>query len=264
MKLSKDTYFCVENALEGTVTPEERENADSPLDPDRDQTENVTAKIILGRELEAQEILFDPATYIDEHVFTLGAGAHFDDYDNSDPFEVFREAHRVFHKTMFTTPNLVMIPWDVMWWLSDHPKLRDRLGGNERSILSVQDVQSLLGIQRAIVPGGGFNQEVNPGGPEDITYMWSQHIVMAYVPPRPGKKVPAFGYEFVWPINGRVQTTDKRTDDDRITDIIRVRRRNDLKVVAKDDDATAGGDPGEKSIAGMLIENAISDAAAND
>lgn len=263
MKKSTDSYFCVEHALEGTITPEERENADTPLRPDRDQTENVTAKIVLGRELAAQTILYDPATYIPSHVFTLGAGATFDDYVNSDPFDIFREAQRVFHKTMFVVPNLAVIPWDVMWWLSDHPKLRDRLGGNERSILTTQDVQSLLNIPRVIVPGGGFNEQRNPGGAEDLSYMWSQHIVLAWVPPRPGQNVPAFGYEFVWPINGRVQTTDKRTDTDRITDIIRVRRRFDLKVVAKDDDATAGGTAGTQSIAGMLIQNAISDAAAN-
>lgn len=262
MKLSRDTYFCVEHALEGTVTPEERENADSPLAPDRDQTENVTAKIVLGRELAAQEILYNPATYIPEHVFTLGAGATFDDYTNSDPFGIFREAYRVFHKTMFVTPNVALIPWDVMWWLSDHPKLRDRLGGDERSVLSAADVQQLLNLQRVIIPGGGFNAERNPGGPEDISYMWSQDIVLAWVPPRPGKNVPAFGYEFVWPIGGRVQTTDKRTDSDRVTDIIRVRRRYDLKIVAKDDDATAGGGAGTASIAGMLIQNGISDAAA--
>lgn len=262
LRVSLDQYFAIEHALEGDVTPEERENADSPMAPDRDATENVTNKILLGRELEARDLVHDPDTYIPEHVFTLSGGAQFDDYTNSDPMSVFREAQRVFHKTMFTVPNIAVIPWDVMWWLSDHPKLRDRLGGDERSVLTEQDVANLLGVRRVLVPGGGFNREDNAGGPEDIGYLWSQHIVLAWVPARPARRTPAFGYEFVWPIGGRVQTTDKRNDKDNIKDIIRVRRRYDLKIVAKDDDATAGGDPGTQSIAGMLIEDAISDAAA--
>lgn len=260
LKVSVDQYFAVENALEGTVTPEERENADSPLSPDRDGTENITQKIILGREMNVRDKVYDPGTYIPEHVFTLGVGATFDDYANSNPIGVFREAQRVFHKTMFTIPNVVVIPWDVMWWLSDHPALRNRLSGDERSVLTEQDVANLLNVGRVIVPGGGYNRENNAGTPEDIGYLWSQHIVMAWVPPRPGRRTPAFGYEFVWPIGGRDQVTDKRWDPDNIQDVIRVRRRSDIKVVAKDD---TEGDPGTRSIAGMLIRNAISDTAAN-
>lgn len=261
MRLSTDTYFTSEHALQGTVTPEERENADSPLSPDRDQTENVTQKIILNRELACRNLVYNPATYIPSHVFTLGAGAHFDDYTNSNPFEIFREAQRVFHKTMSTVPNLWIIPWDVMWHLSDHPKLRDRLASDERSMLTEEDIASLLGLQRVMIPGQLYNQSRNPGTPEDIAYMWSQHIVAAWVPPRPGRRTPAFGYEFVWPLGGRTQITDRWYEQARVADVIRVRRRYDFKVVAKDDDVD-NDSPGTQSIAGMLIENAISDTAA--
>src|SRR4051812_29576078 len=51
LQLSLDTYYAREHSLQIPVTDEERENSDSPLSPDRDGTELVTSKIMLGREL---------------------------------------------------------------------------------------------------------------------------------------------------------------------------------------------------------------------
>jgi hypothetical protein len=73
---------------------------------------------------------------------------------------------------------------------------------------------------------------------------------MAYVPPRPGLKIPAFGYEFVWGYRGSTpMVTERWRDEDRVSDIVRVRRRYDIKMVALD---SLG-----KSIAGYVIKAAV-------
>src|SRR6266542_2232566 len=51
LQLSTEPYYAQEHALQIPITDEERENADPPLAPDRDGTELVTSKIMLGREL---------------------------------------------------------------------------------------------------------------------------------------------------------------------------------------------------------------------
>src|SRR5690606_4833184 len=51
LQVSLAPYYAQEHALQIAVTDEERENSDSPLSPDRDGTELVTSKILLGREV---------------------------------------------------------------------------------------------------------------------------------------------------------------------------------------------------------------------
>jgi hypothetical protein len=83
-----------------------------------------------------------------------------------------------------------------------------------------------------------------------IGYLWGKDIVLAYVPPRAGQRVPAFGYEFVWRYpGGQTQIVDRWREQKRKSDLVRVSRRYDLRHIAKD--ATG------KSIAGYLIKNAV-------
>src|SRR5882762_11592239 len=63
LQLSIDTYFAREHSLQIPVTDEERENVDSPLAPDRDATEMVTSKIMLGREVAIKTLVTTAANY---------------------------------------------------------------------------------------------------------------------------------------------------------------------------------------------------------
>lgn len=248
VRVSTDTYFCHEHALQTTVTPEERQNADSPLNPDQEATELVTAKIVLGRELAAKDIVLDTTNYLASHVETLSGTSQFNDYANSTPITVFRDLFRTFHNTLFTVPNVAIIPWRVMHWLEDHPEFRERIKYVQAAVPSQDIVANMLGLQRVVVPGGGMDS-ANPGQPNDLSYVWENDIILAWVPPTPGLKTPAFGYEFVWPVHGGEQYVDRWFDIDRKADVFRVGRSYDLKLIAKDDTGA--------SLAGMLIENAV-------
>jgi hypothetical protein len=253
VRVSTDAYFCKEHALQIAVTPEERANADSPLDPDQEATELVTKKIILGRELAARALVHDENNYLASHVETLTGTDQWND-GNSDPIGLFRELQRTFHQTLFTLPNVAVIPWRVMHYLEDHPAAKERIKyvRPQTPAETAQVVGTMLGVERVVVPGGGYDS-ANPGQPNDLSYVWGEHVILAYVPPRPALKTPAFGYEFVWPLYGNPQYTDRWWDVERKADVIRTGRSYDLKIVAKDGDY---GD-GDKSIAGMLIKNAI-------
>jgi len=73
---------------------------------------------------------------------------------------------------------------------------------------------------------------------------------MAYVPPRPGLRTPAFMYEFTWVYpTGARQVTERWRETRRKSDLIRVSRRYTHKFIAVD----GSGD----SFAGYLIKDAI-------
>lgn len=243
--VSTDTYFCVEHSLQIPVTDEERKNADSPLSPDRDGTEIITSKLMLGRERVIQTMVTTTANYASGNTVTLSGTDQWDDYANSDPIGDLRLGKRTVHSKIFLEPNTLLIPYTTMSILEDHPDFLERIKYSERAIFSPELLAAILGFGSVIVPGAGINT-APLGQAESLAYLWGNDVVMAYVPSRPGLKIPAFGYEFV--LEGQV--VDRWRENPRKSDIIRVSRCYDHKFT--------GVDASDKVISGYLILNATS------
>lgn len=247
--MSVDTYFAQEHSLQIPVTDEERENADSPLSPDRDGTELVTSKILLQREVQIKNKVLTAANYPGAHTTTLSGTAQWNDYVNSDPIGNIKTGKRQINSVLFLDPNVIEIPYQVMSQLEDHPDFIERIKYSERGVLTSEIISAIIGIPNVIVPGAGYNS-ANPGQTVSLGYLWGKDVLMAYVPDRPGQKVPAFGYEFTWGYGGgRPMVVDRWREEPRKSDIVRVSRRYDTKFVALDSNG--------KSIAGYLIKAAV-------
>jgi len=247
--LSTDTYYAREHSLQIPVTDEERENVDSPLAPDRDATELVTSKIMLGREVAIKTLVTTTANYASGLSTTLSGTAQWNsaNYATSDPISDMRTGKVAVHAKIFSEPNTLIVPYQVMAALEDHPDFLERIKYSERAIFSPELLGAVLGFSKVIVPGVGYNS-ANPGATATLGYLWGKDVVMAWVPPRPGLKIPAFGYEFTW----GTQYVDRWREDQRRSDLIRASRRYDLKLTALGEGSDAG-----KSIAGYVIKAAI-------
>jgi hypothetical protein len=255
LTLSTDPYYAVEHSLQQAVTDEERWNADSPLSPDRDATEMVTAAIWLGREKAMKDLTTTAANYSASNTTTLVGTAQWNDYVNSDPISNLRTGKAAVHAKIFMEPNVAVIPYQVMTTLEDHPDFIERIKYSERGIVTADLIGAVIGIPEVIVPGAGVASSAL-GQPIAVGYLWGKDVILAWVPGRPGLRIPAFGYEFAWSGNpgGQVQYVDRWREEHRKADLVRVCRYYDLKLVAQGDGAT--GDAG-KAIAGYLIKNAI-------
>jgi hypothetical protein len=249
LALSTDTYYANEHSLQIPVTDEERENADAPLSPDRDGTELVTSKIWIGRELIQKNLATTAANYAAGLSTTLSGTAQWNDYANSSPISDVKVGKRAVNAQIFMEPNVLIMPYAVMSMLEDHPDFIERIKYSERGVITAEIIAGLLGFEKVIVAGAGINT-ANAGQAASLGYIWGKDVVMAYVPPRAGMRIPAYGYEFVWGYGGNTpQVVDRWREDKRKSDLIRVSRRYDIKHTAVDG---AG-----KVIAGYLIKNAI-------
>lgn len=246
LSLSTDTYYAKEHSLQIPVTDEERGNADSPLSPDRDGTETVTSKIMLGREVAIKTLVTTAANYASGHSTTLSGTTQWDsaNYATSDPISVMRTGKTTVHSKIFMEPNVAVIPYQVMTSLEDHPDFLERIKYSERAIFSPELLAAVLGFQKVVVPGVGINN-ANPGAAASLGYLWGKDVVLAWVPPRPGLKIPAFGYEYTW----GTQYIDRWREEPRKSDLIRANRFYDLKLTALD--------ASSKAIAGYVIKAAI-------
>jgi hypothetical protein len=251
--VSLDTYYAQEHALQVAVTDEERENADSPLSPDRDGTELVTNKILLGREKAMKDLVTDATQYATDMTVTLAGGQQWNsaNYATSDPITVVKTGRRAMHANVFMEPNVAVIPYQVMSELEDHPDIIERIKYSERSILTPEIISAVFGIPNIIVPGVGIAGDASlvPG------YLWGKDVILAWVPPRAGLKIPAFAYEFVWAYGGLAQAADRWREEKRKSDIVRVSRRYDLKLVGRENNAADANNG--KVVTGYLIKNAI-------
>lgn len=259
MKVSLDTYYAQEHALQIAVTDEERENTDSPMSPDQDGTELVTSKIMLGREIAMRDLVVATANYATTLVQTLAADAKWDNYAgaNSHPITHIRNAIRAMHALVFFEPNTILIPYLVMSYLQDHPDLIERIKYSERAILTPEIIAALLGVNQmtVITPGAGVGSGNNPAI-MTTGYLWGDDVVLAYVPPRAGLRTPAFGYEFVWGYGGNTpQQVDRWREDPRKSDLIRVSRRYDLKLTGVENQ-TGHANFG-KVITGAIIKDVL-------
>jgi len=252
--VSLDTYYAQEHALQIAVTDEERENVDSPMSPDRDATELVTSKILLGRELAMKTLVTDATQYATDMTVTLAGGQQWNaaNYATSDPIADIKKGRHAMHANVFFEPNTAIIPYQVMSELEDHPDFLARIQYTERGIITADIISAVVGMPNIIVPGTGIASDASlvPG------YLWGKDVLLAWVPTRPGLKIPAFAYEFVWAYGGSLtQAVDRWRENKRKSDLVRVSRRYDLKLVGRENnpnDTNFG-----KVVTGYLIKNAI-------
>jgi hypothetical protein len=248
-QVSTDTYFANEHALQIPVTDEERQNADAPFDPDRDGAELVTEKVLLGREVAIKTLVTTAANYPAGGTLTRTGTAQWNDYVNSNPIGDLRDGIRWVNSQIFRNPNVLVLPYQVMSQLEDHPDFIERIKYSERGIMTSEIIAAVLGIETVIIPSSGQNT-ANPGQAVSLSYVWGKDVLLAYVPPRAGLRIPAFGYEYTWNYpGGQNQVVDRWRENPRKSDLIRMQRRYDLKLPAQD----ANG----KTIAAYLIKTAV-------
>jgi hypothetical protein len=227
------------------------------MSPDRDATELVTSKVLLGREIVMRDMVTTAANYASGLTVTLSAAAITGppsygvqwNLAAATPIKDIRTAKAVMHAKSWVQPTVAVIPYQVMTALEDSADLIDRIKYSERAILTPELIATMLGLSKVIVPGGGYSntaagQAVVPG------YIWGKDVLLAFVPDRPGLRLPAYGYEFVWGYGGGTpQAVDRWREERRKSDVLRVSRRYDLKFIGVD----GSGD----TLVGFLFKNAV-------
>lgn len=257
LRVSLDTYYATEHALQIAITDEERENVDSPLAPDTDGTNLVTSKILLAREVKMQTMVTTASNYAASLSTTLAGGTQWNVAGTSHPIADVRVAQRAINAKLFMDPNVMVIPYQVMSVLQDHADIIVRIQYAERGILTPDIIAAVFGIDKIIVPGiaVGVGGTGSFGNAITGAYLWGKDVVLAWVPSSPGLKVPAFAYEFVWGYSGNAMVVDRWREDKRKSDLLRVGRRYDLKFCAIEINPASADY--QKSIGGYVIKAAV-------
>lgn len=244
-KWSTDSYFAVEHSLQAPVTDEEVRNlgvdsgnpANAALfagvDPNLDATQLVTNQILLGLENQVSTVARNTANYASGLFTTLSGTAQWSDHGaTSDPITDIEVGMRAVYSKIYKMPNLMILPWQVMSQLKNHPKIVSRIQYFQTSTEGV--LQQLTGFQgRVVVPQSVYNTADNYDLTESVSEFWGKDVILAVTEPNAQMNTKCFMKTFAQPYdNGQIRAVDRWREEPRKSDIVRCSMKYDTKIVS--------------------------------
>lgn len=196
--LSTTTFNCERDAIHKDIDDPTRQNADQPLDLDREASLWGTQQLMLKMETAWATAYF--ATSIWDNSGSQGGGAW--ELAASTPIEDIRTAKRTVLGNTGFVPNTLILGAKCFDNLIDHPDILDRIKytGTNRNPAQVDEtaLAELFGIERVMVCRAVQNTVTEAKTPSYGFIAGTRHALLLYSAPSPGLYTPSGGYTFVW------------------------------------------------------------------
>lgn len=195
--LSTDNYNCDPFAFHKDVDNQTLNNADAPLNMERDATEFVTQRLLLRQEAQWASDYFKTGVW-----GTSATPANlWSDYTNSDPIADIETGKRTILANTGFMPNTLTMAYDVWIKLKNHPDLMQRIqyGGTpgNPAIVNQQTLAAVFGLERILV-AMAVNATNKEGETAAMAFVQGKHALLTFSPPNPSLLMPSAGYTFMW------------------------------------------------------------------
>lgn len=258
--LSTSTYYAEEYAFRGFVADAEVAASDNPLQPDMDQTIQLTERLMLDNEVAVAAISMKRANYPSSNKVVLttgGSGTSWASYAsaNSLPFSNIVAAKLAVIKGLAKEANSFMLSVDAARTLADHPLLKDLIKYTHQDALTISGLPKVLRGLNVIEGAAQKNTAA-----EGVTYsggnIWQADDATAaaliyYKETAPSLRSVTFGYTFSAPddTTGARDTSVRRwREEKRKGSLIEAAYMRDWKFIAVDGSSL--------SVGGYLISSA--------
>lgn len=256
-QISNDTYLAKTRAFHKDVPDEVRDNADDPINLDREATEYVTHKALIKREVTWASTYFTAGNPGDTWTFDVDGAASesasFDptnasnndkvrwDDSSSTPIEDVRQGKRFVQEETGFRPNTLTLGREVFDALLDHPDIIARLDSGQTPVgpamANRQALAALFELDEILVMDA-IQNTANEGATASHSFIGGKNGLLSYKPSSPGLLTPSAGYTFSW--TGRVGSGNdglriKRFRIDEIeSDRIEIDMSYDQKLISAD------------------------------
>lgn len=235
--LSNDTYFCEKYAGHVDIPYDDLNNADEPINLERDAVELLTHAAMIRHEK-----LFAAACWATGIWSTdvVGSGTtQWSDYLGSSPIQVIDQAKRAVHVKTFKTPNTLILGEDVFLALKEHPDLVSRIQYTSSDSIDETLIARRFGVERVMVAKAILNS-ANEGLTPSMGFLLDpKSALLCYAPPSVGVRTASAAVNFAW-TGGRglprpMGVAARRFDDEK-TQSLRVEMEicKDVKVTSPD------------------------------
>lgn len=212
LKVSTDNYSVIDYGIEEFVSQAEIDNADNPLDPQRDANDLNMELLMLAWEKRVADLAFALGTYPTGHKVTLGGGVKWTDKTNGKPLDDVMTGLDV----PFLRPNIMVFGADSWRAFRQHPQIVDAVKGATRQqgakggIASREDVAALFEVERVIVGRSRLNS-AKPGQTATYVRLWGDSCSLLHVKPSLTPRSVTFGCT----LSETLPTVMVRRDDSR-------------------------------------------------
>lgn len=208
------TFFADVYAHHVDVDQDTRDNADDPINIDRDAVEFTLRNIKLRQEKMFMARFMSPGVWGGLQATNSSGIVVPEDFspsvawssDNSNPTNDISILRREFRRHTGIKPNTMVVSEDVNERLKQHPLILARLGVNELRLTTEDLLAKLFDVERYIV-AAAIENEAQEGQVGVYDFLAANTFLLTYAAPRPGIMTPSGGYTFVW--KGRFGNTDQ-------------------------------------------------------
>ena len=214
--LSNDTYYARVYAFHRDIPDQVRNNADGPIQLDREATEFVTHKALIRREIAWASTFFAAGAPGDVWTWVADGdasrSASFDPTDgannnlvrwndaSSTPIEDVRMLKRYVLESTGFLPNSLTLGRATFDALIDHPDIVGRLDRGQTigpAMANKEALAALFEVEEVNVMDS-IQNTAKEGATASHSFIGGKHALLTYRPRNPGLLTPSAGYTFNW------------------------------------------------------------------
>jgi hypothetical protein len=258
--VSTSTYFAEEYSYRGLVTDAESAAADNPLQPDIDQTVQLTERLMLDNEIAVAGIACKRANFPAANKVALtggGTGTSWAQYGsaNSVPFTDIKNGKLAVIKGIAREANAFLLGVDTARTLADHPNLKELVKYVHQDALTMSGLPKVL-RGMTVIEGATQKNTAAEGASYSGANVWmaddgTSMALLFYRNPNPSLRAVSLGYTFEAPddaTGSRGYAVRRWREEKRKGSMIEVSFTRDWRLIAVDGSSLALG--------GYLISNA--------
>ncbi len=194
-------YLCRNYAFHKDVDDDARDNADKPLDPDRDAMEYCMQKLLLKRERIFISNYIKTGVWTTEYAGVSGTPSTNEfkkwSVSGSKPVKDVDTWVNAIEEQTGMKPNVLGIAPDVMSALKDNSDIISRIQYTQKGIITTDILADLFELEKVVVLRGTYNTAAK-GAATSMSRMVSGKLLLAYAAPRPSTETPTAGGIFAW------------------------------------------------------------------
>ena len=230
-KMTYATYYCKEHALKDYISDRDKANYDLG-DIRTDVVEELTDKIMLRRENEVASHFNVAAEASASWAATVSLAATqvwSSNSAGSDPIIITDTMATEVVSNCFMEPNTFIMPKDIKRTFKRHVSILDRIKYTSSNI-DDNAIAAMLGVQKVLFPQVYYQSTKEEASTTTYASLWGDNCWIGYIAPAPGPRKVSAGYTFVMADSG----VDRWYDEERSSEVIRVKEMYDPKLVATD------------------------------
>lgn len=198
-------YFCDKWAFHMDVDDDTRQNADDPIDLDRDATEFITQNLLLRREQLFVQRYMSPGVWQGYNETNSSGVLVPTDFtpktswasDNSNPMQDVSDIAIGVQRVTSLKMNTMIVAADVNARLKQHPLVLDRIKYTQTGIVAEDLLAKLFGVDKYLVASAVYNSS-QEGQKAAYDFIINNKMLLCYAAPSPGQLKPSAGYIFGW------------------------------------------------------------------